>query len=105
MTSTEQSALAMIEVETLPIRILSIMLCPLAPTKIESAFQSRSSCITCHSIASIAKKLPENPDDLLRKSFVEVGVTPPYYVGESPDLAPFVSMDFAWSLRRAKLKQ
>ncbi|MFO1042135.1 MAG: hypothetical protein U0941_10135 [Planctomycetaceae bacterium] len=77
----------------------------LANTQIESAFQSRSSCITCHSIASIAKKLPENPEDLLRKSFVEVGVTPPYYVGESPDLAPFVSMDFAWSLRRAKLKQ
>ena len=74
----------------------------LANTQIESAFQSRSSCITCHSIASVAKQLPQQPADLLRKSFVEVGVTPPYYVGNGPDLAPFVSMDFVWSLRRAK---
>ncbi len=77
----------------------------LANTQIESAFQSRSSCITCHSIASIARQVPQQPGDLLRKSFVEVGVTPPYYVGEGPDLAPFVSMDFVWSLRRAKSNQ
>lgn len=75
----------------------------LANTQIESAFQSRSSCITCHSIASVAKQLPQQAQDTLRKTFVEVGVTPPYYVGEAPDLSPFVSMDFVWSLRRAKL--
>lgn len=74
----------------------------LANTQIESAFQSRSSCQTCHSIASVATHAPQNFDQTLRMSFVETGVTPPYYIGPSPSLGEFVSMDFVWSLRRAR---
>ena len=71
----------------------------LANTQLESAFQSRSSCLTCHGIANIGKF----QDSLkpIRKSFVEPGKSPPYYVGPVPDLAPYYSQDFVWSLRRA----
>lgn len=79
----------------------------LANTQIETAFQSRSSCLTCHAIASIAKQKPVNPADDLRKSFVQRNppVSPPYYIGPPPPLAPFVSQDFVWSLRRAAWRQ
>lgn len=75
----------------------------LANTQIETAFQSRSSCLTCHAIASIAKQKPVNPADDLRKSFLQRNppVSPPYYIGPPPSLGQFVSQDFVWSLRRA----
>ena len=75
----------------------------LANTQIETAFQSRSSCLTCHAVASIAKHKPVNPADDLRKSFLQRNppVSPPYYIGPPPPLDPFVSQDFVWSLRRA----
>lgn len=75
----------------------------LANTQIETAFQSRSSCLTCHAIASIARHKPVNPADDLRKTFLQrtPPVSPPYYIGPPPPLAPFVSQDFVWSLRRA----
>jgi len=75
----------------------------LANTQIETAFQSRSSCLTCHSVASIATQKPTKPEDDLRKSFLQrtPPVSPPYYIGPPPALAPFQSQDFVWSLRRA----
>jgi len=75
----------------------------LANTQIETAFQSRSSCLTCHAVASIATAKPVNPADDLRKSFLQRDppVSPPYYIGPPPSLAPFKSQDFVWSLRRA----
>jgi len=75
----------------------------LANTQIETAFQSRSSCLTCHAIANIATHKPAKPEDDLRKSFVQrtPPVSPPYYIGDPPGLAPWVGQDFVWSLRRA----
>jgi len=75
----------------------------LANTQIETAFQSRSSCLTCHAIASIATHKPTQPEDDLRKSFLQRNppVSPPYYIGDPPDLAPWIGQDFVWSLRRA----
>ena len=74
----------------------------LANTQLETAFQSRSSCLTCHAIASVATQKPQPADDL-RKSFLQrtPPVSPPYYIGDPPALAPFVGQDFVWSLRRA----
>jgi hypothetical protein len=78
----------------------------LANTQIESAFQSRSSCVTCHQFASVATHFPVQPEDNLRKPFVDPGVTPPYYIGPAPPLgAPYKAMDFVWSLRRASRLQ
>lgn len=76
----------------------------LANTQIETAFQSRSSCLTCHAVASIAPAKPATPAADLRKSFVQrtPPVSPPYYIGPPPSLAPFQSQDFVWSLRRAE---
>ena len=75
----------------------------LANTQIETAFQSRSSCLTCHAVANVAKQKPVNPADDLRKSFLQRDppVSPPYYIGPPPPLGRFVSQDFVWSLRRA----
>jgi hypothetical protein len=75
----------------------------LANTQIETLFQSRSSCLTCHAIANIATHKPTKPEDDLRKSFVQrtPPVSPPYYIGDPPSLAPWVGQDFVWSLRRA----
>ena len=75
----------------------------LANTQIETLFQSRSSCLTCHAIANIATHKPTKPEDDLRKSFVQrtPPVSPPYYIGNAPALAPWVGQDFVWSLRRA----
>lgn len=79
----------------------------LANTQIETAFQSRSSCLTCHAIASIATAKPTDPAGNLRMSFLQRNppVSPPYYVGPPPALAPFQSQDFVWSLRRAQWKK
>jgi hypothetical protein len=76
----------------------------LANTQIESAFQSRSSCLTCHAIASVATEKPSKPEDNLRMSFMQRNppVSPPYYIGPPPGLGSFKSMDFVWSLRRAE---
>jgi len=76
----------------------------LANTQIETAFQSRSSCLTCHAIANIATAKPATPDANLRKSFLQrtPPVSPPYYIGPPPALTPFQSQDFVWSLRRAQ---
>jgi len=75
----------------------------LANTQIETLFQSRSSCLTCHAVANIATHKPTKPEDDLRKSFVQrtPPVSPPYYIGDPPALAPWVGQDFVWSLRRA----
>jgi hypothetical protein len=75
----------------------------LANTQIETAFQSRSSCLTCHAVANIATHKPVNPADDLRKSFLQRNppVSPPYYIGPPPDLGAYKSQDFVWSLRRA----
>lgn len=75
----------------------------LANTQIETQFQSRSSCLTCHGIANIATHKPAKPEDDLRKSFVQrtPPVSPPYYIGNPPALTPWVGQDFVWSLRRA----
>jgi hypothetical protein len=75
----------------------------LANTQLETMFQSRSSCLTCHAVANIATHKPVKPEDDLRKSFVQrtPPVSPPYYIGDPPALAPWVGQDFVWSLRRA----
>jgi hypothetical protein len=69
----------------------------LANSNIESAFQSQSSCITCHSTSSF------KPDGT-RFNIVKPGPDVAYYTGTPPDTAAqgFTSMDFVWSLRRAQ---
>ncbi len=54
----------------------------LANTQIETAFQTRSSCLTCHAIASIATHKPTKPEEDLRKTFLQrtPPVSPPYYI-------------------------
>jgi hypothetical protein len=73
----------------------------LANTQIEYAFQPRSSCITCHSIASVATHFPVKPEDNLRMSYVNLTSSPPYFIGPAPSLGAFKSMDFLWSLEHA----
>ena len=76
----------------------------LANTQIESAFQLRSSCITCHGYASVATSMPTKPEDNLRKLPVDLSANPPYPIGALPSgfLGDgYRSMDFVWSLRRA----
>lgn len=73
----------------------------LANTQIESAFQTRSSCLTCHAIASVATKKPSDPTVPIRQSFVDVQASPPYYIGPPPSLGIYKSQDFVWSLRKA----
>ncbi len=69
----------------------------LANSNIESAFQKKSSCITCHAIASINK---------VGKYFNIVdssGGDLTYYVGDPPDVEAkgFTTLDFVWSMKRA----
>jgi len=73
----------------------------LANTQIESAFQTRSSCLTCHAIASVATAKPSDPTVPIRQSFVDVQASPPYYIGPPPSLGMYKSQDFVWSLRKA----
>ncbi len=72
----------------------------LANSQIESAFQTESSCITCHYTATISKETT----GALRYSFVDTtGGDLSYYVGTPPDIPDsFLSMDFVWSLRLAQ---
>jgi hypothetical protein len=73
----------------------------LANTQIESAFQTRSSCLTCHSIASVARAKPNDPTVPIRQSFVDTQASPPYFIGPPPSLGIYKSQDFVWSLRKA----
>lgn len=73
----------------------------LANTQIESAFQTRSSCATCHSLASVAKSKPSDPTVPIRRSFVDSHSSPPYFIGPPPSLGIYKSQDFVWSLRKA----
>jgi hypothetical protein len=73
----------------------------LANTQIEYAFQPRSSCMTCHAIASVASHFPVKPEDNLRMSYVNLTSSPPYFIGPAPSLGSFKSMDFLWSLEHA----
>lgn len=73
----------------------------LANTQIESAFQTRSSCLTCHAIASVARVKPSDPTVPIRQSFVDAQASPPYYIGPPPSLGIYKSQDFVWSLRKA----
>lgn len=67
----------------------------LANSNIESAFQSQSSCITCHSLASVT---PEGEYfNMVDSSGGNLG----YYVGNPPAKPGFTSLDFVWSLKRA----
>ncbi|MCB9608732.1 MAG: hypothetical protein H6716_19240 [Polyangiaceae bacterium] len=73
----------------------------LANSQMETGFQSTSSCLTCHSTASIG------PDDNPRFQFFKPGFQG--YVGEPPsqpfDAAQggkFTRLDFVWSLKRAR---
>lgn len=77
----------------------------LANSQIETHFQKKSSCITCHAIAAVSK-LPTGPFYL---SFVDNRAgNLTYYTGElTPELAQqmrtnFVPLDYVWSLRLAK---
>lgn len=69
----------------------------LANSTIESAFQSESSCSTCHAIASI------KPDGEYFNLVDSGGGNVGYYVGDPPDVESqgFTSLDFVWSLKRA----
>jgi hypothetical protein len=69
----------------------------LANSTIESAFQTQSSCITCHSLASI------KPDGEYFNIVDTQGGNVAYYVGDPPDVAAqgFTGLDFVWSLKRA----
>jgi hypothetical protein len=73
----------------------------LGNTQIESAFQTRSSCLTCHGIASVAKSKPADPTVPIRRSFVDEKASPPYFIGPPPSLGIYQSQDFVWSLRKA----
>ena len=70
----------------------------LANTNIESAFQTQSSCITCHALASI------KPDGEFFNLVEDDGSGDlRYYVGDPPDVTAqgFTELDFVWSMKRA----
>lgn len=69
----------------------------LANSTIESAFQSQSSCSTCHALASI------KPDGEYFNLVDSSGGNIAYYIGDPPDVEAqgFTSLDFVWSLKRA----
>lgn len=67
----------------------------LANSNIESAFQKESSCMTCHSLASIQANGAYF--NLVNNQGGNVG----YYTGNPPDRSAFTLLDFVWSMRRA----
>ncbi len=69
----------------------------LANSQIESAFQKKSSCSTCHAIASI------NKAGQYFNLVDSRGGNVTYYVGNPPNVEAtgFVGLDFVWSMRRA----
>jgi hypothetical protein len=70
----------------------------LANSQIESAFQSSSSCITCHSTASYSAA--DGYFNIAKQQ--NGGIT--YYTGEPPldKLKGYALLDFVWSLKRAQ---
>lgn len=66
-----------------------------ANSNIESAFQPVSSCITCHSLASI------KPDGTYFNIVDTAGGGVNYYTGDPPSLKGFTRLDFVWSMKRA----
>lgn len=80
----------------------------LANSQIESDFQKKSSCITCHAIASVTRN-SSDPSVPFRLSFVDSrGGDLTYYVGNLPEEIQqklennYITMDFLWSLRLAR---
>ncbi|QFS42575.1 hypothetical protein [Nostoc sphaeroides] len=77
----------------------------LANSQIETHFQAKSSCITCHAIAAVSKQ-PTGPFYLSFVDNRDGNLT--YYTGElTPELEAqmqtnFVPLDYVWSLRLAK---
>lgn len=67
----------------------------LANSTIESAFQTQSSCSTCHSLASIS------PSGQYFNIVSTQGGNVGYYVGNPPETKGFTSLDFVWSMKRA----
>ncbi|RDD62682.1 hypothetical protein [Ferruginivarius sediminum] len=78
----------------------------LANTQIESHFQSRSSCMSCHGMANVKQSEP-TPENPVRASYVDPNHgSPPYYVGPIPDLPEGYShTDFVFSLYRAQYEK
>jgi hypothetical protein len=67
----------------------------LANSNIESAFQSESSCMTCHATSSV--KPNGEHFDFVDRSGGNVG----YYVGNPPSLAGWTFLDYVWTMKRA----
>jgi len=67
----------------------------LANSTIESAFQTQSSCITCHDLASIKAN-----GEYFNLAYTQDGNVH-YYVGNPPSLAGYNFLDYVWSLKRA----
>jgi hypothetical protein len=75
----------------------------LANTQIETKFQTSSSCITCHALASVSTGKQPRLDFFQLKAgnlsgFTGAPPTTPF--GPGPD--QFSSLDFVWSMREAK---
>jgi len=70
----------------------------LANSNIESAFQSQSSCSTCHATASITQN--GKYFNIVNNSGGNVS----YYTGTPPSLTGYTTLDFVWSLKRASRK-
>jgi hypothetical protein len=67
----------------------------LANSTIESAFQTQSSCITCHHVASIKPN-----GEYFNFAFTQDGNVN-YYVGTPPSLDGYNFLDYVWSMKRA----
>jgi len=67
----------------------------LANSTIESAFQTQSSCITCHHLASI------KPNGEYFNLANTQGGNLNYYVGDPPSLTGYNFLDYVWSMKRA----
>ncbi|HEX4962830.1 MAG TPA: hypothetical protein VF173_18485 [Thermoanaerobaculia bacterium] len=67
----------------------------LANSTIESAFQTQSSCITCHHLASI------KPNGEYFNLAYTQGGNVHYYVGNPPDQTGYNFLDYVWSMKRA----
>lgn len=69
-----------------------------ANTQIETQFQQSSSCMTCHALASVGAKSSRAEMWNMANGNVQG------YVGDPPPLdgSKFKSLDYVWSLRRAK---
>lgn len=67
----------------------------LANSTIESAFQTQSSCITCHHLASIKPN-----GTYFNLAYTQNGNLN-YYVGVPPSLNGYTFLDYVWSMKRA----